>query len=252
MKSFVKANKYVVGTFFLLEIILYLLIVFIDSNLPTNVISYVSIILCLGYGIYILFIKKDILSILMVSGLFFTAISDLFLVYLNPMLNIINQSIAMTTFSLTQISYAIILIISCKCRKELIANIITRVCLFIVLEIVAIIILKENYNYLILISLFYFANLVTNIIFAFIQKDNNLLFALGLLLFIGCDLVIGLQELCTIMSIPETSPLYKIVFTSLNVSWLFYLPSQVMLTTSIPIHNPKNINSMFNKINFGS
>ncbi|MDO4270063.1 MAG: lysoplasmalogenase family protein [Eubacteriales bacterium] len=76
---------------------------------------------------------------------------------------------------------------------------------------------------LIAVSLFYFTNLVLNAAEAclFQPKDRKaLLFAVGLLLFIGCDVCVGAHNL----------GLWN-AFTRVGM-WLFYLPSQVLIVLS--------------------
>lgn len=69
------------------------------------------------------------------------------------------------------------------------------------------------------LSLFYFANLLLNTAEAF-ALGNVSLFALGLLLFVFCDLCVGARNLGIFVS-----------FTWWG-SWLFYLPSQALIVLS--------------------
>ena len=57
-----------------------------------------------------------------------------------------------------------------------------------------------------------------------------LCFSLGLCLFIGCDLCVGLHDLSLFLSGTGTGPLFSFARVGM---WLFYLPSQVLLTLSI-------------------
>ena len=52
------------------------------------------------------------------------------------------------------------------------------------------------------------------------------MFGTGLLLFVGCDLCVGLHNLAGI-------PAPLAAFARVGM-WLFYLPSQVLITLSIP------------------
>lgn len=70
------------------------------------------------------------------------------------------------------------------------------------------------------IALFYFTNLLINTAEAFALGAEVPLFALGLLLFVLCDLCVGACDLGIFVS-----------FTWWG-SWLFYLPSQVMIVLS--------------------
>lgn len=51
------------------------------------------------------------------------------------------------------------------------------------------------------------------------------LFAAGLLLFLGCDLCVGLRNL------PVPDPVQNMAYA---LNWIFYIPSQVLLTVSLP------------------
>ena len=71
----------------------------------------------------------------------------------------------------------------------------------------------------------YFSQLASNTALAWTLKGRpGRLFALGLALFVGCDVCVGLFN-----ALPAASPLYSAV--SLGM-WLFYLPSQVLITLS--------------------
>lgn len=71
----------------------------------------------------------------------------------------------------------------------------------------------------------YFSQLLSNTILAWTRPGRRWrLFALGLTLFVGCDLCVGLFNV-----LPPAAPLYPAV--SLGM-WLFYLPSQVLIALS--------------------
>ena len=55
-------------------------------------------------------------------------------------------------------------------------------------------------------------------------------FGLGLLLFVGCDLCVGLHNLAAFLPVVDTGPLFS--FAQVGM-WLFYLPSQVLITLSV-------------------
>ena len=99
--------------------------------------------------------------------------------------------------------------------------------------LITILVLKESTDALALISLCYYANLVMNIIEGFTQFSCNRLFPIGLVLFLLCDTVIGLQMMAsTYIPISDTSVLYSILYPGFNLAWFFYLPSQVLLAIS--------------------
>ena len=71
----------------------------------------------------------------------------------------------------------------------------------------------------------YFSQLFSNTVLAWTRPGHRRrLFALGLTLFVGCDVCVGLFN-----ALPYASPLYPAVSVGM---WSFYLPSQVLITLS--------------------
>lgn len=212
--------------FLLIEVFLYILIL---SNLilPTNISCYLSICFCLLF--IILNYEKSIRWFLLFFAMIFTLIADTFLV----LLNVSFQELAMCSFSIVQILYAIKIANDLNNKKINIISIIVRFLLVVFLYILTFLILKIEFSFLIFISLFYFVNLFFNFVFACFKFKNNILFCVGLFLFILCDVVIGLQFVCDIFDLSTEHWLYKIVFQPFNLAWLFYLPSQVLIGLSL-------------------
>lgn len=76
-----------------------------------------------------------------------------------------------------------------------------------------------------LLAALYFSQLASNTLLAWRLKGRRWrTFALGLTLFLGCDLCVGLFN-----ALPQDSPLYFAVSVGM---WLFYLPSQVLIALS--------------------
>ena len=83
------------------------------------------------------------------------------------------------------------------------------------------------------LRVFYYSNLFCNILTALADFKHNSLFAVGLVLFILCDTVVGLQAAAgTYLPISETSIIYRVIFGDFYLSWFFYLPSQVLISLS--------------------
>ena len=92
-------------------------------------------------------------------------------------------------------------------------------------------ILGEKTDALALVSICYYANLIMNIAESATQLQRKQLLPIALVLFILCDTVIGLQVAAgTYLPIAEGSLVHRIIFCGFNLSWLFYLPSQVLLS----------------------
>lgn len=108
-----------------------------------------------------------------------------------------------------------------------------RLALIAVIEIIAVVILKGNLDALAVVSVCYYANLIMNIVAAFSQWHKSKLLPIGLVAFILCDTVIGLQVAAGgYLPITEGSALHDFIFMDFNLSWFFYLPSQVMIALS--------------------
>lgn len=74
-----------------------------------------------------------------------------------------------------------------------------------------------------LLAVFYFSQLLSNTILAWRHPDTRR-FALGLTLFVGCDICVGLFN-----AVPLPSNVFSIVSIGM---WFFYLPSQVLIALS--------------------
>ena len=214
------------SVFIALEIIFGILIQFTSDYL--NVIfSYTSVVIAATFPI--LFIhSKNYLFIQI--GLLFTTFADLFLVVITPML----QIPAMICFSITQICYFLRLYFNQSSQKEKTIHLIIRSFFSILIIIITFIVLKENTDFLSVISTFYYINLIINIIYAFKQKNQSLLFPIGLLLFACCDLQVRLNVLnCSYINIENNPIISFIVNPPFNLAWLFYVPSQTLIALSI-------------------
>jgi len=232
MKTEPRYLKIIFLVFLILQTILFISILFVPHLPLVNVFEYVSILLSLSFSLFVFLKKRSIFTLLIFIALIFTAIADTFLVFLNSYLNVTTQTIAMISFSLCQLTYFILIWNITQNSRERFLNLLIRTFFFLGLEVAAVSILGSSYNFLIFVSLFYFSQLVTNIIFAFLHIKINLFLAIGLLLFIGCDIFIGLSTLCDIFALSQSHFLYIFAHLPFNFAWFFYLPSQVLLSSS--------------------
>ena len=219
--------------FLMIEIVLYVLI-FTTSGVANSWISFSSILLCFLYSLLLMSSNKNV--VLTEVALFGTAMADLFLVVIQPR----HQLVAMIFFSITQICYFLRIFLNSKSKKEKIVHLAVRGGITALALITTALVLKDKTDALSLISIFYFANLILNVVFSFIQIKQSILFPIGLLCFMICDIFVGLQ--CAIgvyINVPETNILYQIAFSPFNWAWLFYLPAQVLIVTSLLINNYK-------------
>lgn len=84
-------------------------------------------------------------------------------------------------------------------------------------------------NGLTALTLIYFSQLAANFLAGLSLGRRGRVFTLGLLLFMGCDLCVGLNNLSSVL--PQAAVLALLPFARVGM-WLFYLPSQVLITLS--------------------
>ena len=222
-----KAGKLVsITVFCVVEFALLITLLFGGGELA-RIASFASIALAFAFSLLFLSIKHK--KIITQLALLFTVCADVCLVLARPQ----NQSLGMSFFSIVQILYFVRLLLETPNKQIRLANLISRCVAIVAVVVTTLCVLGTKADYLSLISMFYFTNLVLNVVFAFINIKTNPLLAIGLLLFMFCDFIIGLQ--CAIgvyIDIPSTSFLYQLAFSSFNWAWLFYLPSQAILSIS--------------------
>ena len=206
--------------FLSIELILYILILTTGGDL-LRWSSYISIILCFLYALAGL--RRE--NLLLVGGLFFTVWADLCLVVLQP----IQQLWGMVFFVSTQCYY-------CRYLHRQNPNkpsLIVRFLLSIAAIVVSFAVLGNKTDGLAVISVFYYVHLIMNIVDAVIKRKAEPLLPIAFILFILCDTVIGLQVMSSgYLPIPEGSLVHNILFSGFNLSWFFYLPSQVLIALS--------------------
>ena len=192
--------------FVLTECILYVFFLMLDltssSALLSTILKYCSILLCFFFG-FIFGKAKD--RILVISALGLTAAADAFLLVLDT-----NYTAGVLCFCGVQMLY--------YCR-------LLRAGVFLgILHI---------WNLLTAAGVFYFTQLLFNAAESLALRHISLpyrLFSAGLILFLCCDLCVGLSNLPSAapFSVPE-----PVLSFAQNGMWLFYLPSQVLITLSI-------------------
>ena len=168
------------------------------------------------------------------TAMAFTVVSDIFLT-LRFMLNEnpTDQLVAMFTFSVTQICYAIYLYLQSDNKTLKKISVAVRVVVSILIMVISVVVLKDAITTLVVVTMFYFVNLVFNAIFAFIEFKRNPLLAIGLLFFIFCDIIIGLGVMRGMFpKVEESNFIYQLVY-SFSYSWLFYSISQTLISLSI-------------------
>ena len=218
----------------LVELFLYTLFLYFDFNdiniEISNWLKYVGIIICFLASLIPIFSKNSAkFQYFIPFSLFFTLVSDYFLL-INADKNL--YIFGVVIFIIVQLSYFIYIETLKKNKTSFLISLIFRIILSSILIIVLSII---RFDLLSIVSACYFVELLMNFITSLsLIKINKyfLIFSIGLLLLIGCDISVGLTNL----------DLFEGHIKNLvsNLMWIFYLPSQVLISFSNYI-NFKNI-----------
>lgn len=204
-------KKIIILTYLIIQLILYSLILFINTNIRVEFTTYSVIVLNMIMGVYLLIINKNKDNIYSLFALIFTLVSDTFLIF------DINKIIAMISFCIVQILYMLKIKMILSKNKFNYYDII-RISVITIAIIILSIIYKDI---LISITTFYFIMLIFNLFESVPLIKKNWLIPIGLLLFILCDIFVSLDFLNVNLNI------------SFNIIWFFYTPSQVFLTLSM-------------------
>ncbi len=156
-----------------------------------------------------------------------TACADYFLLF-----PIRRQLLAMIFFSFVQLFYFFRLFSLDKKGKRRCIHLLLRIFSSAFALLLTAVVLGEKTDTLALMSLFYYANLLLNIVFAFLSFRRAPFFAIGLLFFGLCDTVVGFECMAAYLPIAEDSFFYRITHLGFNLAWVFYLPAQAILAIS--------------------
>ena len=192
-----------------------------------SVVAYISIVLaCLFCA---LFAERSCEYLFTQLALVCTVCADFFLVYCDDG----DKLAAMIFFSGTQIFYFLRLLFKTQRGAFRTVHIATRIAASLLAVLVTLLVLGEGADALSVVSIFYYAHLILNLVFAFITKGETPLFAIGLLLFLGCDTFVGFAMLDGYLPIAEGSLIDRLNSIPLNMAWIFYTPSQTLLALSL-------------------
>ncbi len=210
--------------FISIEVILYGVFLWIDMFVPrgTNIsiyVKYTSILLCFFYVLLSCDenMEKQDQSLVQLI-LLFTLISDTFLLLIG------NYALGMTTFLVAQLLHRYRLRRGRKQRiyQVAIPGFILLVCLSL---------MGMALDYVLIVAVFYFLCMVTNAGYSLIHREN-VIYTIGLTLFLCCDINVGLFNVASYIEIPETLSFFINHVVSV-LMWLFYLPSQVLFALSV-------------------
>ncbi|MHB8128624.1 MAG: lysoplasmalogenase family protein [Mobilitalea sp.] len=232
--------------FVLLQTILYVAFLTLDLGGDkiglSSKIKFTMIILCFCYAF---FGKKNAgrsIIFYLQAALFLTVISDLFILILDY------YFYGVLTFILVQQLYGYRLILgkeyyNCNESDRVLRTFLLR---FIIQLAIAFIVCFVLFNSgirleeLFLATVFYFISLIFNVVSSIkialidLKNKGNLLFAVGMVLFLFCDINVGLFNLSGFVTLPKD--LYELIyFFSSILMWTFYAPSQVLIALSVKI-----------------
>jgi len=224
-------------------LILYILFLFMDLCevkifIDSKYIKYLCILLCFLLSIIStkgslrqagtdMIDNRDI--ILLQLAMFITVIADLCLVIFDFYI------LGVALFSLVQITYCVRY--TTKKLKVILLNfIIIFLCIGSSYIIASLFI--EGINVLLPVSLFYFICLLNSVIKAIEAWENNLypspnkyMIVLGMVLFLLCDLCVALSAITTVFPLTGYF-MSNFAQITLFLIWVFYLPSQLLLSLS--------------------
>ncbi|MGN0824655.1 MAG: lysoplasmalogenase family protein [Candidatus Coproplasma sp.] len=187
--------------------------------------KYAGVLLCLAVLLAVIFMpesNRD--NAVMLAALSFTAISDLFILVLDRY-----YEIGLVTFIIVQALYLYRLY--ADRLKKIYVTLAVR--LVVMLALIITFAALGMLNLLVAECAIYITMLVGNVADAFIickKSVKNLIFAIGLLLFLGCDICVGLHNFGSVLNV--ALPSWLISFAAFAI-WAFYLPSQVLITLSV-------------------
>lgn len=190
--------------------------------------SVLSVAVCCAFCAGVCAAMKS--DMLVCAALVFTLVADSLLAFVRPA----PQAWAMVAFSAVQLCYFARQMQLSQRKKERCANCLVRAVFVVLGEAAAVWVVGDRMDAVVLLSVLYLANLLANILFAFLHFGQDPLLAIGLLLFLCCDLFVGFR--CAIgiyIHVPTDSLLYRLAFADFNFAWFFYIPSQTLISLGL-------------------
>lgn len=258
---------YLVVELFLYSIFLVIDLFFNGLFIISTYVKYMSVVICFLVTVYMYYRDKEegksrnrIKDTFVVgTGIFFTLFADWFLLIKEEFIVglfffLIVQFIYMLRLILLQKRYSRIYEIGKTLVFTLLFNIITawtilRVIIFARNLFVSIEQQKEYLDPLLILGVFYFVSILHNTILSIkltVAKTSVIhtkIFAIGMSLFLLCDINVGLYNMDQVITFTSTF-LDKLYGFSSVAMWLFYLPSQVCITLSaLNDQTEKNLNN---------
>ena len=216
--------------FCILETIIGLIIQLGDSA-HRNVWCYISVVMAFLFALSTY--RRDKTWLYTTLALMLTLVADYFLVLRVPQ----HQLLGVIAFVFVQLTYAIRLYYMQPATQRKL-HLILRSALTILAIIIPALVLGEGVDLLSVVSVIYYANLLLNIVYALVLRDW--IYAIGMILFCGCDTVIGLRAIAGGYLPIDNSILLSIIYPGFDLVWAFYVPSQALIALSLVKGRLKN------------
>lgn len=207
--------------------------VFWNKDELSSTLKFISIVLCFIITVVFLVLNhKNRDCLILTSAFLFTVIADVFLLFTDLYL------FGVLSFCIVQIIYL--------CRIHNVAPNFKKyhLCLRLLVSIVTLFLMEQlqiEVDFLLCITIFYFINFIGNIgLLGFLLRRKNQLlkcpvyltrFFLGMILFILCDVCVGLYNLSYYVNLSGSVYELVILIASFGM-WGFYLPGQVCIALS--------------------
>ena len=152
-----------------------------------------------------------------------------------------NKVAGVTVFLGTQLFIFLHIYFNDESKKWRVYNTLFRLIITVGAVITAYAVLGDEVDYLATIAVIYYANLISNAIFAHRVGRGGFMLTVGLILFALCDINVGILALDNIYggNFPEGSLLYILRNTEVDLMWLFYIPSQTLIPLTLVFY-PKS------------
>lgn len=217
---------FVLGTVFVLAEVCLSVAIQLTEYETYERLAYSSVILACVFSFLTLFFGEG--RWLLRLGLCFTVLADYFLIVSEP----IEELTGVVIFSGAQICYFLALFLT-EDRRLRLVHICARVGAVALVLPIAAALLGSRADPLTMWSLFYYVNLALSVVFAFLDSGRFALFGVGLVLFAMCDATLGLGFFATeYLHVGKDNPLYYLANSSVNIPWVFYVPSQTLISLS--------------------
>lgn len=211
-KKEIKSPKGVItGLYLLIQLAFFLIFCFFGRFVSSYAVRCLYISSIVLNAVMAIYLRRNEVFLL---ALFATIGADTCFSYLLPA----EFNLGISFFLITQIIYAVYFYLVSQNKKAQLIILAIRIFLMILLPIICLFVFKDKANYLVYMASLYAANLLLNVISAFLIHNYPL--AIGFILFTACDVFVML-----------TSPVIGVV-VHFNWAWFFYTPSQVLLVLS--------------------